>query len=229
MGGINIQNTFHALELASHGFIVVGINHPGYSAVTFLVDRSIVEFNTSSHSERDAIAQQASNLSAVVDCLLKMNSQKESFLYQKIDVRRIFAFGHSIGGTASFLVCGQDKRLSKCANLDGRLVRFTDVTYPDKKLMLLEADANPTDAEIEKWGISRDDFEALMSEHEKAMQILCTQANCQRLTFKQAKHLNFTDVPLVFKPSKIMGLVGETDSFELLSSTSIKLIDFFSS
>jgi hypothetical protein len=59
---------------------VVGINHPGYSAITFLKNRSFVKFNTSSRSERDAIAQQSSNLSAVVDSLLKMNSLKESML-----------------------------------------------------------------------------------------------------------------------------------------------------
>jgi Platelet-activating factor acetylhydrolase, isoform II len=29
--GINLINTFYALEFASHGFIVVGINHPGSS------------------------------------------------------------------------------------------------------------------------------------------------------------------------------------------------------
>ena len=28
-GGVNFLNTFYALEFASHGFIVIGINHPG--------------------------------------------------------------------------------------------------------------------------------------------------------------------------------------------------------
>ncbi len=41
---MNFLNTFYALEFASHGFIVVGINHPGISAGSLLADGSQVAF-----------------------------------------------------------------------------------------------------------------------------------------------------------------------------------------
>jgi predicted dienelactone hydrolase len=42
---MNFMHTFYALEFASHGFVVIGINHPGSSACTLLTDGSKVEFN----------------------------------------------------------------------------------------------------------------------------------------------------------------------------------------
>jgi hypothetical protein len=214
LGGINILNTFYALEFASRGFIVIGINHPGSSAITLMENGAIAEFNPSSSSERDTVEQQVDNLSAIANTLLKLTAQPESILYQKIDANKIFALGHSTGVVASFLACGRDQRFSKCANLDGILERFTDMNYTTKKLLLMETDINPTVTQL--------------LEHERAIQMLSKQADWQRVIFQQSEHLNFTDLPLVFKLSKMAGLVGETDSFELLSDSSKKLIEFFS-
>ena len=43
LGAINVFNTFYALEFASHGSIVIGINHPSSSAIALLSDGSAVE------------------------------------------------------------------------------------------------------------------------------------------------------------------------------------------
>jgi hypothetical protein len=214
LGGINILNTFYALEFASRGFIVIGINHPGSSAITLMENGAIADFNPSSQSDRDRVEQQADNLSAIASTLLKMTAQPESILYQKIDTHKIFALGYSIGGVASFLACGRDQRFSRCANLDGSLERFRDVNYSHKKLLLMESDINPMATEL--------------LEHERAIKRLSMQADWQQVIFKQSEHLNFTDLPFVFKLSKMAGLVGETDSFELLFDSSKKLIEFFS-
>ena len=41
---MNFLNTFYALEFASHGFMALGINHPGISAYSLLADGSQVAF-----------------------------------------------------------------------------------------------------------------------------------------------------------------------------------------
>lgn len=133
-----------------------------------------------------------------------------------------------MGGVTSFLACGRDQRLAKCANLDGRLEQFLDTSYSDKELLLIESEVNPTDTELRQWGLSRSRYQTLRKEHEQIIQILSSQTSLQLLVFKQSKHLNFTDLPLVFKLSQRAGLVGETDSFELLSNSSKQLVKFFS-
>jgi Platelet-activating factor acetylhydrolase, isoform II len=42
LAAINFLNTFYALEFASHGFIVIGINHPGSNISTILTNGSHV-------------------------------------------------------------------------------------------------------------------------------------------------------------------------------------------
>ena len=92
----------------------------------------------------------------------------------------------------------------------------------------MQSDVNPTDTELKQWGFSTSGYEALREEHEQTIQLLATQTSLQRLIFRQSKHLNFTDLPLIFKLSKMASLVGEADGFELSSASSKKLIEFFS-
>ncbi len=128
-GGVNFLNTFYALEFASHGFIVVGINHPGWSSGSLLVDGSQIAFNKVDFNNVDRadtlfaeiVEKKANNLSAVLDELFHLNATIDSWLYQKINPDKIFTAGHSSGGSASFLACGADSRIAKSVNLDGFL------------------------------------------------------------------------------------------------------------
>ena len=63
----------------------------------------------------------AHNLSSVLDDVLNLASDQSSSWHQKIDLGKIFAVGHSSGGSASFLACATDPRISKSVSLDGFL------------------------------------------------------------------------------------------------------------
>ncbi len=150
-GSINFLSTFYALEFASHGFIVIGINHPGSSASTILTDGSQVEFNkikeevlNDSHRFDQFISeimvQQAGNISIVLDKVVNLNSITDSFLYQIVNQNKIFAAGHSIGGAASFIACGKDQRISKGVNLDGSFIDAANTNYARKELLKINAD-----------------------------------------------------------------------------------------
>ena len=234
--GVNWINTFYALELASHGFTVIGINHPGSSAASLLADGSQVKFKT---LERDVFTdadrfdavlaetsqEQASNMSRVVDTSIALNSNSNSVLFQKIDVNKIFAAGHSIGGAASFIACGQDKRIAKGINFDGAFIDAIDTEYTDKELLLVCADRDkfrPKDLKM------RLPYDQIMKRDALRIDQLANKANLKRIMLPMTDHLNFTDVPLIIRPvvAKSIGLVGKVDGLEILLKTSAIAIDF---
>jgi dienelactone hydrolase len=152
-GGVNYLGTLYALEFASHGFVVVGINHPKSNVATIGVDGSQIKFENSDPAifndpaklERylgSIMQEQAKNMSAIVDEIDRLNSMPESLFYQKIDPNRIFAAGHSLGGAASFIACGKDPRISKGIDLDGIFVDLDidRADYSNKQLLLVNTD-----------------------------------------------------------------------------------------
>lgn len=152
-GGINYLDTFYALEFASHGFIVIGINHPKSNVGTMQTDGSQIKFenfDTLIFNEPVKLEQyigniartQAINISAIVDEIIYLNSTLGSLFYQTINPDKIFAAGHSAGGSSSFAACGRDRRISKGIDLDGTFVdlELEIADYTGKKLLLIYSD-----------------------------------------------------------------------------------------
>jgi Platelet-activating factor acetylhydrolase, isoform II len=244
-GGINLINTFYALEFASHGFIVVGINHPGSSGITLLnngayigVDRSYDRLlKESPKLLRDNPAdfdrltdevriQSAENISILLDRVLCLNATVDSQLYRKIDENRIFAAGHSSGGAASFIACGRDRRISKALNLDGGIIDpdIDSTNYDCKELFLINADRQKYPDKN-----NRAEFDALFAKDELRVEKLAAKANLQQIQLKLAHHLNFTDLPLFIMPAfgRVIGFMGDVDGRKMLAKTSAIAIEFF--
>jgi Platelet-activating factor acetylhydrolase, isoform II len=77
--GINSLNTFYGLEFASHGFIVIGINHPGSSIGTMLTDGSQISIDSDGLDKIELLASKitvdrASDLSMILDRVISLNS-----------------------------------------------------------------------------------------------------------------------------------------------------------
>jgi predicted dienelactone hydrolase len=152
-GGINYLGTFYALEFASHGFIVIGINHPNSNVGAMCSDGSQIKFESFDpviFNEAEKVEQymgkimqaQAQNISAIVDKVIYLDSVPGSFFYHRINISKIFAAGHSIGGAASFVACGHDRRISKAVDLDGVFVdlEMENADYTRKKLLSINSD-----------------------------------------------------------------------------------------
>jgi hypothetical protein len=237
---INFLNTFYALEFASHGFIVVGINHPGMSVGTLLVDGSQVKLNPidvelgfAKYEQpeslfSDLVVEQADNISKVLDKIISSNADIESLWYQKINSNKIFAAGHSIGGAASFVACGKDDRIAKGVNLDGIFVDPANTNYANKELLLISANWEKYSPKDKK---SQSRIETIIAKDKIQREQLATKANLHQRSFQSASHFNFMDLPLIIR-SKIgrkIGLFGSMDGLELLSKTSTEIISFLDS
>lgn len=111
-------------ELASHGYVVVGISHPYYSGVTIFPDGRLVAGRTFSFgSRRQDETTIASDVIFSLDQMELLNtSDPEGLFTQHLDLTRIGVFGHSLGGFVAALTGSLDSRISAVLNEDGGLV-----------------------------------------------------------------------------------------------------------
>jgi hypothetical protein len=115
-------------ELASHGYIVVGINHPYDVAAVQLSDGSVAPYDKGQWS-LDAAAHQAyiaarhpvkiTDMLFVLDQLTIMNSDSGSLFAGILDLDAVAAAGHSLGGLVAADACKLDARFKACLNFDG--------------------------------------------------------------------------------------------------------------
>ncbi len=129
-GGRRTQDTFLAEDLASHGYLVAAVDHPGNSARISLTngtvltgDRAQALSNLDTTTALGVRALWTSELELwtadnenVLDTLL---NRTPAFLAGHIDNTRVGAFGHSFGGAASIALLGVDTRVQAALNMDG--------------------------------------------------------------------------------------------------------------
>ena len=130
-----------AEELASHGHVVVGVNHTYETTVTVFSDGRVVPMNpmaiagalgpqTGSHNDafraRAAVCvNKAADLAFVADQIRRVDADPMSRFGGRLDLERLGALGHSMGGNAALEWCRTDPRCQAAVNLDGAL--WTDV------------------------------------------------------------------------------------------------------
>lgn len=119
--GFSAQNTGQALQLASHGFVVVGMQHPYGAVVTVFADGTIARNNPSAlpsgvpdeeyeAAARTLAAQWAGDISFALDFLEEQNDSPASPFHALLDFSRVGTYGHSTGGGAAIQFCGTDPR-----------------------------------------------------------------------------------------------------------------------
>jgi len=127
--GFNAQNTGQALQLASHGYIVVGVQHTYGAVVTVFDDGTIAKNNPSALPEgapdgeyeiaaQKLVNQWAGDLGYALDFLTDENSNANSPFYNSLDLTRVGVYGHSTGGGAAIEYCGTDQRCKALLGMD---------------------------------------------------------------------------------------------------------------
>ena len=126
-----------AEELASHGYVVVGVNHTYETAVTVFADGRVVAVNPDAQAgvlgpqtgpyqerfrQRAAVCDyKAADLASVADQLERLPAGAAGLLGGRLDLDRVGGFGHSFGGNAALQWCRNDRRCRAAAHLDGAL------------------------------------------------------------------------------------------------------------
>jgi predicted dienelactone hydrolase len=136
--GFNAQNTGQALQLASHGYVIVGVQHTYGAVVTVFPDGTVAENNPNALPSDDIpideyevtaqilVKQWAGDMSFTLDFLQEQNENVNSAFFHALDLSRVGAYGHSTGGGAAIQFCGTDPR---CTALFGQDPFMRPVSY----------------------------------------------------------------------------------------------------
>jgi Platelet-activating factor acetylhydrolase, isoform II len=134
--GIRTECTFQIEELASHGYVVVGIDHPYSSGVVAFPDGRIVrrkfvgDEDYSSEAAVEAFARtagqqveiRAQDASFVLDTLEQLNAHDpDGLLTGSLDLARVGIFGFSLGGGTSAQACWLDRRFRAGLDMGGMI------------------------------------------------------------------------------------------------------------
>lgn len=152
-----------AEELASHGFAVVGVDHPYQVTAVALDGGSVAVYEGDGEApgqlaagdDRAAakIAERVADIDFVLDRLAERPGLL-SGLAGRLDLDRIAVVGHSNGGVAGAELCASDSRVDACLNIDGILAggpfSATTPIVPSKPFMFLtkETELHPRLADV---------------------------------------------------------------------------------
>lgn len=263
-GGTRDSNTAHCEELASHGYVVIGISHTYQSAVVKFPDGRLADSTKDflgtekkNFIERRKITDNevtniwVSDVQFVLDQLEKINQDKESIFFQRLDQNNIGMFGQSMGGSTSVQSCRRDARIKACINFDGSLFG-SDVTKSFEKPFMgtfagdsvhIVEQLLATQKDWKSFRItSTDEAQMVISRYLSAAQQLAQAIGNDAYVFviDNAGHLDFTDVTFFKTASPISRLVaklrlglksdfgvGSIDAFRVTEIVRAYLVNFF--
>jgi predicted dienelactone hydrolase len=214
--GTNVEfYTSLASEIASHGYIVIGLNHPYDVPAVELSNGQIAPYdkdqwllNAEAHQAyiTERIKVRTADLLFVLDQLEGMNFN--SLSAGLIDLGSVAVAGHSLGGIAASEACKADARFKACVNLDGlqRGGPFSmdeRATPPEQPFLFLTKESQL---------------------HPKILERFESMPESYWIVIYGASHQSFTDGPLL-QPSVLPGPNQEDQFMVLIRKYTLAFLD----
>src|SRR5579859_101679 len=154
--GFKNRSTYIMQELASQGFVVIGIGHPYNASILELHDGRVADgrdqvdlgnFDSQPFmnvEQRLALADseiriQTDDDKFLLDRLETLNQSPSSPFFGHLDLTHVGSFGHSIGGSVSAELAAEDSRVLSAVILDGVLDGPVAETGLNKPLFRIKA------------------------------------------------------------------------------------------
>lgn len=226
--GFNAQNAGQALELASRGYVVVGIQHTYGAMTTVFPDGTIAPNNPKALPEDGTdpnyemvaqvlVKQWAEDISFSLDQLEAWNEAGSHPFEGKLDLSRVGVYGHSTGGGAAIQFCGTDVRCVAVLGLDPFM--------------------RPVSAEVLESGVSQPSFFMFSqswaddvnspSSRLFAQFIPNVSDNYGVVKIEGTRHYDFSDLPLFSPIAPQLGLKGPLNGKRVTEIVNAYLVDFF--
>jgi pimeloyl-ACP methyl ester carboxylesterase len=189
-------------DLASHGYIVVGFSPSGFSDPVVFPDGRVVGQSLGTGA---SIGTDQSYIEDDALFVLReiRDLDRDGFLRGRIDLGRIGAFGHSIGGATSFAIAARDTAIRAAIDIDGDVMGEVREVRPHQPLLLISSDLPkpeefPSDWPAKRVELTRQGLERSEKRRTDEWAALSNQsASANRVRIIGAQHLNFTDAALV--------------------------------
>jgi predicted dienelactone hydrolase len=235
--GYRTDNTFQTQELASHGFVVIGLEHPCAVPMAVYPSGRVIHSNLSSdYTSSDAAL---ATLLRVGEEQLILRTQDIQFVLNQLpqinqselfdgafDLNRVGIFGHSFGGAAAAQACAVDRRLKAGMNMDGLLFGSAAQHGASPPFFFMQSDySRPTTAELkstdgglrrsrqtDEWGYQQRDrwFRAWGGEN---------------LTLLGSEHMNFSDLPLRSRLRNSGGRISADRAMKIINAYTVAFFD----
>ena len=225
--GFRAQNTGAATMLASHGYIVIGMEHPYGAMVTVFPDGTVAPNNPSAlPKDKDApdyevvarrlVKQWAEDMSFALDQFSGRENEAGEF-FEHLDFSRVGVFGHSTGGGAAIQFCARDPRC--------------------KSVLGLDAFMRPVAEDVIEGGIAQPSFFMFSEEwygdagsrNNELFAKFYPQAKEAKgaVGIAGTKHYDFSDLPMLSPIAPQLGLKGPLNGKRVLEIVNAYLLDFF--
>jgi dienelactone hydrolase len=226
--GFNAQNTGQALQLASHGYVVVAVQHTYGAVVTVFNDGTIAKYNPAALPRgapdagydvaADKLANQwAGDLSYALDFMTEQNNDSNSRFFHALDIPRVGIYGHSTGGGTAIQFCGTDARCKAVLGQDPFLRPVSDdilqsgVTQP-AFFMFSQRWHDDTDS------LNNRQFKPFFKNSKQALGAVYIEGTA---------HYDFSDLPLLSPLAPQLGLKGPINGKRVTTIVDDYLLSFF--
>jgi pimeloyl-ACP methyl ester carboxylesterase len=227
LGNLTLYYSSLLYELASRGFVVAALWHPYSTQVVAFPGGTVLNSNAAGGMSGVPPDEQNAKLGRlgevwagdqrfVLNQLAAWN-ERHAQLRGRLDLQRVGAFGHSLGGAAAAQAAYDDDRIDAAINMDGAM--FGTVTTQGSRVPFLLVQAEmpvPTDAELQQIGMSRDQVDARLKsivDAQATMLARSKEARAQKLD--GGRHNTFMTDLLFFTSAmpaeRRAGLVGDVD------------------
>jgi dienelactone hydrolase len=256
LGSMVSLQTAHAENLASHGFVVFGINHTFNCSLSIFPDGRVYPFkfdwNASGKMDQcmkivNLWQQDVKFVLSKIEDLADLQPESvENPFYHKLDLDKIGMFGHSMGGATTTQMCRRDARIKAGVNMDGPLFGsdYEDGFKKPYMMMVAENSIRRTDSmmsekELLAQRMTRDEELMLKILFRYGGVNLCGNiradgSDAYYVYFIGAGHNTFTDVPLVKEISFLLNFLeyfglnaGTIAPLRAVEVTNKLLVDFF--
>lgn len=244
--GIKASNSSTYTELASHGYVVVSIDHPYHSFYTKSdggqvatinsdYNREITNLNTEGVYTNEQLNKlikkwmklRTDDMNFVIDTILEKAKSDTNPVYQRINTDKIGVFGHSMGGAASVWLGRERDDIDAVVNIDAPF--FSELVYKkDNDSFVANSKAYTTPI----FNIYSDD---VWGQLDSTPIYVANQLNNKQFKdsytthFKGAKHLSLTDLPL-FSPilaNMLQGGKADIDPYYCIETENDLIRQFF--
>jgi predicted dienelactone hydrolase len=236
LGRVSAHYSTFLENLASHGYIVVGVDSPFFSSALKMPDGRIIQNKSQRYQRRGAREEeavtQAQDLVFVLNELERIDKTDPHIGFAgRLDLRHVGVFGHSRGGFTAPHACLLDSRFRACLNLDGYpltpAVMEKGIRQP---YMHIEEIAPwlppPTDEQLANANQTREEAnkQAREVEQQREKTFSKMSSGVYLVTVKGAMHNSFSDMPFI-SPERYSDI--QINAERALTITNAYLLAFF--
>jgi predicted dienelactone hydrolase len=231
--GYRSQNTFQIEELASHGYIVVGIDHSYVSTGTVFPDGRVAPArrldNFTESAMKPFLDEWVADARFVLDQLSRLNAaDSEGIFTSRLDLTKVGYFGHSFGGAAAAQTLSIDSRFRAGINMDGYPFGNAHIRGVKQPLMHLQSDrsfADISEEELASMNMTPQKLQGYSIEWNRRMHRICDHGYITKI--KGTKHFDFSDCPLWTPLTSWIGFTGKISPRRVHSIINAYTLAFF--